>query len=314
MMGTQGAGLVAIKVTTKGLIAAEEGAGGPMKLLLPVNVVVHKKNEAVPLDGVLAQVGDTLVYQATDNPAPWRIPNLSFFWQYRKLRGDGTLGEWEFVDHGWEPNIEVTEPGAGIFQIRFGILTDGGPVYFNYKRWRDDPHGKDSGGHMNPKLKQGEPDYVGIAASEQQWLLAKTARIKLGATAYAERLAVVATPSYTAPPGKPKCNIFVYHMALAAGASVPLDPGGVPPRAYEWWDSSFALAGWTHYSSGNTAEPGTVVSRPSSNIWILQDAIARGHVGILDYDGAWINAGPGNVNRYPHLTDDDYQNANFRKN
>jgi len=85
-------------------------------------------------------------------------------------------------------------------------------------------------------------------------------------------------------------------------------------RAYNWWDSSFSIAGWAHHDETWWAEPGTIVARPSINWWLLQDILARGHVGILDYDGAWINAGSGNVNRFPHLTDSDYQIANFRKN
>jgi hypothetical protein len=40
-----------------------------------------------------------------------------------------------------------------------------------------------------------------------------------------------------------------------------------------------------------------------------------GHVGILDYDGSWINAGALDINKFIHLTDpaDSYKPAHFRR-
>jgi len=59
-----------------------------------------------------------------------------------------------------------------------------------------------------------------------------------------------------------------------------------------------------------------VVSRPGAHVTISgRDFIMAGHVGILDYDGAWINAGPKTVNKFPHLTPPggEYQPARMRK-
>jgi len=282
--------------------------------LQPIEIVVHKKDEAPPADGMLAKVGDTLIYKIIDDPKSFPIPASVVTWQRKRLKGSGSFDAWTPLAGGTGPRAEVVEGGAGIFQIRAKIVTGGSTLYYSYKRKKDDPHGKDSFGNMNPILKSGAPDYVGIAAGQRQLHFTKVARGALGSTAFAELATVPVSATFTALPGEPKCNIFVYHMAIASGATVPLDAGGSPPRAFNWWDSLFPIAGWFHYNQTWWVEPGVVVARPSVNWWIIQDLLERGHVGILDYDGSWINAGPRKVNRFPHITSKAYQTANFRKN
>jgi hypothetical protein len=299
-------------LTNTGIVVGESSEGNV--ILIPINIIIRKKDNSPPRDGMLAMVGDSLVYNITDDPIGSPIPVSTITWEYRRLKGDGTYGVWTSFVSGSGPRVEVTENGAGIFQIRIRAVVDGLSVYFNYSRTRDDPHGSDSSGNINPILKEGQPDYVGIAAGPSQYALALAAKASLGSTTWAQSATTPVSATFTASPGEPKCNIFVYHMAVASGASVPLDSGGSPPRAYNWWDQSFAIAGWVWNDEGWWVEPGVVVARPSSNWWILQDILARGHVGILDYDGAWINAGPAHVNRFPHITDTEYQTAHFRNN
>ena len=65
-----------------------------------------------------------------------------------------------------------------------------------------------------------------------------------------------------------------------------------------WVASPIAIPGWASLGTPNWPEPGYVVSRPAYSA----GQITGGHTGILDYDGAWINAGSVTVNRYPNIT------------
>ncbi len=289
--------------------------------LLPVEVVVHKKNGAPPTDGMLAKVGDTLVYEITDDPASFPLPASAVTWEWRKLKGDGTLGPWTTFSSGFGPRVDALESEAGIFQIRVKIVAGGSTQHFGYRRKVDDPYGSDSHGTMNPIYKAGLPDCVGIAAGDSQLKIAQEARSVNGSTAWALSAIMPITPAITAPSGANKCNVFIYHMATRAGSTVPLDSGGWPPRAYDWYDSGKAITGWTWRSDSVWAEPGTMVSRyidgdSIENLfdWGFRWPSSSAHCGIIDYDGAWINAGSKNVNRYPHLTSSGYQTAYTRKN
>jgi hypothetical protein len=144
----------------------------------------------------------------------------------------------------------------------------------------------------------------------------------LGSTSYAQSKELVlykGGPKMAGgPEGKNKCNAFVFHKAGDAGATVPLTRGGSyipgyytsPPLAYDWWDSGYAISGWSRLNDSAFPQPGYVVSGPDN------DAERYGHVGILDYDGGWIQAGAKTVNKYPHLETAQtkpYQPAGFRK-
>ena len=174
---------------------------------------------------------------------------------------------------------------------------------------------------MNPIYRIGQPDYVGIAAGEMQFKIVKKARSFKGSTAYAQSGAIDLTATITAVAGENKCNVFIYHMATQAGAAVPLDSGGWPPRAFNWYDGGTIIDGWTWRSDLVWAEPGTIVARYLDGDswydyfdWGFRWPTTSAHCGIIDYDGAWLNAGSANVNRYPHLTNRSYQTAYTRKN
>ena len=287
----------------------------PCSPLFPIEVVVHKKDEAPPTDGMLAKVGDTLVYKITDDAASFPLPASAVTWEWRKLKGDGSFGSWTTFSSGSGPRVEALESGAGIFQIRVKIIAGGSTHYFDYVRKKDDPHGKDSAGSMNPIYKAGQPDYVGIAAGQPQYLLASNAKAYLGSTAFAESATVPISATATAMPGDPKCNIWVYYACISTGATVPLDSGGWPPRANDWINPSFTITGWTHHATSWEPEPGVVVGAPHLLFGVgPATSLESGHVGILDYDGGWVSAGPGNVNRWAHLTMFRAGYASFRKN
>jgi len=299
-----------------GVMASELEADLPIK---PIELVVHKKNEAMPTDGVLIMVGDILVYEITDDPAGFSLPPSAVAWESRKLKGDGSFGTWTTFSGVFGPKVEVLESAAGIFQVRARIDRGGGAVlYLDYKRKVDDPHGRGSDGAMNPIYKSGQPDYVGIAAALPQYQLARNARAWLGSEAFAVSANVTVSATATAGVGDNKCNIFVYHACISAGATVPLDYGGWPPRANNWIDSSFAIAGWTYQAPSWDPEPGVVVGAPAP-MFPFADfpppiQLYSGHLGVLDYDGGWVSAGSNNVSRYAHLTTFRVGYASFRKN
>ena len=100
-------------------------------------------------------------------------------------------------------------------------------------------------------------------------------------------------PAY--PAGTDKCNIFVAHRAVEAGATVPAISGWLneyPPTANQWAgteDTNDLLPGTQtgidHWILENTLhpQPGFIVAHPASD--------GSGHVGIVDYDGVGISAG-----------------------
>ncbi len=283
--------------------------------LLPVKIVVHKKDEATPEDGVLVKKDDTVVYEI-----PWLPESVLVHFEKRLLEGNGQYGHWWNISIGTnvgKSKIEVKESIASIFQVRAVIAISERPsIYVNYTRKRDDPHGKSSSGVMNPMLKAGEPDFVGIAEGDTQIAIVKEARKNLGSTGWALTSTVTVSPTATAGPGDNKCNIFVYQTCVNAGLSVPLDSSGWPPRAYDWFDDTFTISGWNLRTSWWHPAPGQVVSRYALDWVPIIDRIpgTSAHVGIVDYNGAWINAGPGNINRYPHISNGDYQTAHYRQN
>jgi hypothetical protein len=289
-------------------------------ILLRIEVKVHKLNEEPPEDGILIKKGDTLVYEIPGIPESLAPQPLHVTFERRVIEPNGQMLDlWSSISAGaniGKSRLEENEGTPGIYEVR-AIVTYGGPgTKFYYTRKRDDPHGKSSSGVMNPMLKAGQPDYVGVAEGEAQLGIARKAREKLGSTAWALASNVTVSPTATAGPGDNKCNVFVYQVCQSAGVSVPLDAGGWPPRAYDWFNSGFPIAGWSFRDLWRNPSPGQVVSRYLWDWVPIVDRIpgTSAHVGIVDYDGSWINAGPANINRYPHINNNDYQTAHYRQN
>jgi hypothetical protein len=178
----------------------------------------------------------------------------------------------------------------------------------------------------------------------------KKALTWLGATGYAVENEVPMKPGYTfnvSTKDAPKCNIFVTHIANQVGAATPYyfrhkfgfqTPFVSAPIAkYDWYKNpedniDLDLPGWnylhdaaypaTHptvqdFSTGFAALrnwkggpcPGMICSSPNTSA-----GSTHGHVGFMDYDGTWINAGAVKVNKSLHLLDelDHYKPNTFR--
>ena len=121
------------------------------------------------------------------------------------------------------------------------------------------------------------------AAHATQQKIAQAARSHLGSTDWNYDVA-----KGNFPKGTNKCNLFVYDVAIEAGADVPLVNGGgpfgifgreYPPTAEQWAEPNFKIEGWK------------VVSTPQAgDIAALQInySDATGHVAIVSGSGATI--------------------------
>lgn len=284
----------------------------------PVDIAVRKKGtSAAPDDGLIVKKGDILEFALAPNwfDQPKQFENL-ITWESRKLKADGTFEtDWTaFGAHGKGTKFEHTTDYGGIYQIR-AVIT-GSQDKPQYVRKKDAIHATGSDGKYNEELRKGKPDFIGVVDDDWQITLRNTAKGFLGSTAYAQAVHI---PAYAGGPntkGSNKCNIFVFHCCNSSGVPVPLTwsyfsiskPGNIsmPPLANHWADPSSAIPKWTFLGAA-MPQLGYVVVRKGT-------AGFSGHMGILNYDGTWINAGHDSVNQSIHLsTHPKYQPALFRK-
>lgn len=140
------------------------------------------------------------------------------------------------------------------------------------------------------------------------WRLLHSPSTRKGATAYARDKIVPIKPfELMSPPIKdrPKCNIFVTHIANQAGADTPyfwrqkfgiIPLISAPIAKDDWYQEPEANIdldhpGWNY--SGNASDlvgpsPGATCASPNVKGELNTIDNRFGHVGILDYDGAWI--------------------------
>ncbi len=258
-------------------------------------------------------------------------------WYKRKLLGNGTLDsngdgspKWARMtyDHDAKPyegtRLALQSRYAGIYQLQARmVLPAGDEIEFPFVRLRDAKSIVDSGGTANLLLVAGQPDYFGVCTGQTAMNVRNTALPWLGATAYARDKNVPIKPFELMSPStdrSPKCNIFVTHIANQAGAETPYywrkKFGAIPLIAapiakYDWYQEPEANIdldhpGWNYIgnASGNVGpSPGATCASP--NVKGEHDTIDSryGHVGILDYDGSWINAGSERVTKCLHLLD-----------
>jgi len=292
--------------------------------LLPVDLRVRKQGTAeAPATGLLVTKGDVLElaigkdYFNQDKQFEELIT-----WEFRRLKGDGSYTTWApFGAHGKGTKFEHTTSEGGIYQLR--IEADGSHVEF--LRDKDAPNIAGSNGIENPKLKAGEPDFVGVVSKGSQISVRDFALAHLGSTAWAKS-APITVGSGVDPAlrfaGSWKCNLFVFMVSNASGIAVPtkiwqdkvfgIPPivnRPVPPGANDWYNPGFAIPNWTWQAASTSPEPGWVAIHQHTS-----DAVSGGaHLGFLDYDGTWINAGLNNVNKSIHVSDASYQPTNYRK-
>ncbi len=304
---------------------------------IPVNIRLRQSGYSIPDDGVLVLTGSSIDLGLSKEMLnyPNLLDNL-VKWRYRELFTDGTFSNWINLSSskGSNTTIDPIFVTHGIRQVE-AVVNDGvNSTEYPYLRAKDEPYAADSGGHYNEIYRRGQPDYFGVVDAQIQIDVRNECRSSLGGTTYAVKhrsASGVVTPGASVVywPGGPvakadqnKCNVFVYHKQTAAGAVVPLINTGrssstpiYPPGAYDWWDGFTAIPNWHLEAPTEAPQPGFVVARPDAAVLVGQPDFGKrwGHVGVLDYDGAWIQAGPLNVNKTPHLTDSYYQPAALRK-
>jgi hypothetical protein len=318
-------------------------------LLLPVQVIVKKQGDPDPAptfsstNGILVQNGTTLDIRLSNIPqAQFPIPQNQIVWYSRQLeQAAPTLGDTNTNDYftAWTAlgsgctgvECTYTPTTSGIFELKATLSYSGTSQDISYVRQCDATNATDGKGNYPPGLKQGALDYFGVYDAPTQLAIRNSAHSALGSNNYAESVSLTVPTtapwpfsSFTigsTPPRNDKCNAFVFVSANAAGATVPLTHTNLlgihtnPPLAYDWYDSTYAISGWTSLASSAYPQPGFVISRPDARVLPGgPDAGKRwAHVGILDYDGYWIQAGSKTVNKYPSVTDPAYQPVGMRK-
>jgi hypothetical protein len=304
----------------KGILSFYYGGVEDAVSLLPVEITVRKKGEEVPPDGVVVKTADVLDIRFNDMPPEhFPLPRDQLVWEYRQLRGDGTWGSSgsKADDAGWQAFGEVgkgvrfdyTTIQGGIFQLRARLTTDGETQTYYFQRKKDAEHATDSHSSYNEHYRKGKNDYFGVADTTTQINLRATAKAFLGQTIFSQAGDYPFFPDCPSMAGKSKCNMFIFLMGNAAGCPVPRDWDGsgwfgapvmMPPLAKHWFDSSRTIQNWTWLSETTFPQPGYVVShvgKAPGDIW----SNSVHHSGVLDYDGAWINAGDLDVNKWPHI-------------
>ncbi|MDD2230337.1 MAG: hypothetical protein PHY48_13105, partial [Candidatus Cloacimonetes bacterium] len=249
-----------------------------------------------PNDGLVVLNGDDVTFEANVVPAGFALSTNQPIWSYRRLNSNNSWSTWtSFGSSAVGLSYTHTTEISGIFQVKasydFGFNTT---LERLYERKTDELYGLG---------KTGDPDAFGVTDTQIQITIRNTAKSFLGSTAYARNVTVPTQfgfPAYGV--GSWKCNIFVAHRAVQAGAPVPAIngiPATYPPLANEWAGTEDTnpyvlgfqteIEGWTLFQHPVYPQPGFIIAYPA--------AVGSGHVGIVDYDGYGIAAGRNNVNK-----------------
>ena len=252
------------------------------------------------------------------------------FWQKRQLSGAGTMGGWSYIypvdpaEDQYEGDFETMEiSDPGIYQLQAVLsFSNGQQVEFPYLRMGDAKSIKNGDGIENSLLKAGKPDYFGVARNDRSVFVREEAIKWLGSTKYNIDAQVVTDPDTIFQPStkkSPKCNLFVTHISNRMGATtsywVRWNFVHAAPIAKDDWFTNpekhldLDADGWGFEGVISNPAPGMIVVSPRTSA-----GTAHGHVGFLDYDGSWINAGSKTVNKSVHLLDPlpHYRPNNFR--
>ena len=216
---------------------------------------------------------------------------LSTMWHVRRLKSDGTYGEWTLADYTHPGASTVFTPTeGGIYQVRTLASVAAGGTDERFYVWDADENGAIGPG------REGAFKSFGVVSSPWQMTLRDCAIGFLGSTAYLSTAALPAQygfPEYPAGDLIFKCNIFVAHRIVQSGLPCPKTRGwfnSYPPLANDWANPSYGIGDWILTTPAEFPEPGLIVADP--------DPETSGHMGILDFDGCGISAGLSNVNRH----------------
>lgn len=216
-------------------------------------------------------------------------------WMYQRRKRDGTWDNWtSFGTDAHGTTYTHAMNLSGIFRVKavLHVTATMALERLYTRKGNEEPNGLGC---------VGDPDAVGVADTQFQVDFSALARTWLGSTNYPLAGVVPADYGFSEfPAGAYKCNIFVAHRAVQAGAVVPAINGylhNYPPTANQWAGTASTdpilpfVYTIDHWLLENTAypQPGFIVAHP--------DPSGPGHVGIVDYDGEGIGAGTsGTVN------------------
>jgi len=307
---------------------------GISNMFPPMEIKVIAPSTNPPgVGGVLVKLGIPIILkinstsQSSPQPSSERIS-----WFSRQMKQDGGFTDWRLLSnasHGME--CIFTPIGGGIFQILATLTKNGQAVEIPYLRKQDAFDCIDGDGHCSVVGKRGSPEFIGVTETDQQIAFRNKAHEQIGTTNYSKGASLTVPTSsllgsYTIPSGHDKCNAFVYVMANSAESPVPLTRRNKlflivnPPLAYDWYDGTYSITGWKVIAPKDYPQPGFVVARPDASVWNKNDPMygcnhgqRYAHVGILDYDGSWIQADEKMVDEYPSLTDPKYQPIGMRR-
>lgn len=305
--------------------------------LVPADIAILEGGGTTPPDGLCVQTGEIfkLDFNGKEREAyECRLPDEWITWQIRRLMHDGNFEDWRnLVDpvsqelvKGCEISASVPEGHFGCYQLRASVSHGVDySVELLAARMRDATNAINADNVKNPKLTAGQPEYLGVANNHTAESVRNGAVRWLGSTAYAFDKNIETRPGWAHnadTTNSNKCNIFVTHVANANTAPTPYWYYKFLPRAPIARDDWYSIAelhvdldepGWKYIGTWipilpvvGPLVPGMVVASHGSG--------QQGHCGIIDYDGAWINAGRKTVNKSIHAThpNEAYSNYHMR--
>lgn len=247
------------------------------------------------------------------------LPDATFEWQARRVMLDGNFEAWTALGpngapyHLPEQTVYVNNEGCYQLQLAV-ILPDTTKIEMPYTRRWNARSIIDSHGTIALSGQVGKPDYFGVANDSIAMDIRNRAKAWLGSTQYSVDAQMITNPN---PPtglwnpstlGASKCNIFVNHVSNYVGNFTPywvrhLIFCAAPLARQDWFTDPSANVdlntyGWPFCATGRFPSPGMAISTDHGGT-----GTGSGHVGILDYDGSWINAGKKSVNKFIFLDD-----------
>ena len=269
----------------------------PMEIDVSVRDSTGKEN-----DRILVRRGE--VIDVALNPIFWRydLPsNDAVRWELGQVGRDGRLTWRRLEERGAKISVQMSN--AGIFQIRANIK---GREYY-YLRHQSVPNSTDS------RLQKKAADFVGVYRFpfQKKMVAAAYPHAKSASAAFAKAAKIDLSKYGAVQPegdyeGRNKCNIFVFVVSYEAGVKNELLERGYKyvPFVSGYYTSPTTVSEWKAES---------VVKCAPTPFWIVsltnpepgQIVLGHSHMGVLDYDGFWINAGTSRVHKNLFLSQEE---------
>ena len=212
---------------------------------------------------------------------------LTTTWHTRRLKSDGTHEQWcPIVSNQVGVVAGFIPTQGGIYQVRALASVTAGGTDERFYVWDADE---------DPVVglkKKGDIEAFGVCDEQCQIDLRNQALAYVGQAQYTKRGEVPAQYGFSELGRYDwKCNIFVAHMAIRAGLTIPHNShlfSVYAPVANDWANGT-GIEGWEFLGRDICVQPGYVVGHPATT--------GSGHCGIVDFDGCAIGAGEFTVNR-----------------